>query len=268
MLSPFPGMDPYLEDPAIFPDLHDRLIAVLGDATFLNLPAGYFAVIGRQTWIDVADQWIGADVKLRQGNAPRSDLASIAATADSTVAPLVIHVAGQERQRTFVEIYQQRGPKRRLITVIEVLSPSNKTSRSSNRKRYLRKQRELLDRDVHLVEIDLLRSGRHTTAVPLADLKRKAGEFAYHICIHRFDRLDDYLVYPRGLRESLGTFHVPLHPKDTDLPVNLQVAFDRCYAAGPYQFEVDYSASPPKPPLSAENLAWVRERLVTVKSVQ
>ncbi|MCI0630891.1 MAG: DUF4058 family protein [Phycisphaerales bacterium] len=259
MPSPFPGMDPYLEAPTIFPDLHDRLIAVLGDATFLNLPPGYFAVIGRQAVIDVAEDPIGPDVQLTHARGTGRDAAqSTVASSAASVAPVVIHVPDSDLRRTFVEIYQRLNSTRRLITVIEVLSPSNKAPGNPNRNRYVRKQRRSLSTDVHLVEIDLLRAGRHTTAVPLRELQQRAVQFDYHVCIHRFDRPEDFLIHPLRLREPLPTIDVPLHPSDSDLPVNLQAAFDRCYAAGPYQYEVDYTGLPPKPPLSPDDLAWVR----------
>ena len=39
MPSPFPGMDPYLESPEIFPDVHDSMITYLREALQASLPA-------------------------------------------------------------------------------------------------------------------------------------------------------------------------------------------------------------------------------------
>src|SRR5205823_2593312 len=110
--------------------------------------------------------------------------------------PVVVHVPHDERREPFVEIYVQEGSGRRLVTCIEVLSPSNKTPGEHGRSLYIRKQAEILASKVHLVEIDLLRAGEHTTAVPLARARRAAGDFDYHVCAHHYDNLEDYFVYP------------------------------------------------------------------------
>ena len=38
MKSPFPGMDPFLEHPSFFPDLHGRFNVYLGKLCNLNYP--------------------------------------------------------------------------------------------------------------------------------------------------------------------------------------------------------------------------------------
>ena len=48
MPSPFPGMNPYLEHPAVFPGLHNRLIVVLSELLPAALPAPYYAEIGER----------------------------------------------------------------------------------------------------------------------------------------------------------------------------------------------------------------------------
>src|SRR5437870_1852340 len=71
MTSPFPGMDPYLEHPEIFPDLHEDLIGQLKEALQLRLPEPYFASSKPRVWIDVSQRYIEADVKvLRPTAAP------------------------------------------------------------------------------------------------------------------------------------------------------------------------------------------------------
>ena len=41
MPSPFPGMDPFLEHPEVFPDLHDSLGATLRESLNARLPEPY-----------------------------------------------------------------------------------------------------------------------------------------------------------------------------------------------------------------------------------
>ena len=104
---------------------------------------------------------------VRPVNAPaETEGGAVAVAAPPRSEPLVVHVTHDERREPFVEIYLGRGSERRLVTCIELLSLSNKTPGEHGRDLYLRKQGEILYGKVHLVEIDLLRGGEHTTAVP------------------------------------------------------------------------------------------------------
>ncbi len=265
MPSPFPGMAPYLEHPEIFPGLHDRLIAYLSEALQPVLPSPYFADLGRRSWIEVSERYIGPDVNLLRRRDADQDAPGGnggAATAVRTAArPLVIHIPHDERREPFVEIYAGRGKNRRLVTSIEVLSPSNKKPGHESRELYLRKQRELLQSRVNLVEIDLLRGGEHTTAVPHDRLVAKTGPFDYHVCIHHFHNWEDYLVYPVQLEEPLPTVGVPLLPGDGEVTVDLQAVFARSYDTGPYPREIDYLQDRPEPPLTAKQARWVKKCL-------
>ena len=136
----------------------------------------------------------------------------MAVAAPPRSEPLVVHVTHDERHEPFVEIYLGRGSERRLVTCIELLSLSNKTPGEHGRDLYLRKQGEILYGKVHLVEIDLLRGGEHTTAVPRHRLARVAGEFEYHVSIHHFDNLEDFFVYPVRLNQPLPEIAIPLFP--------------------------------------------------------
>jgi hypothetical protein len=218
MPSPFPGMDPYLEHPDIFPDFHDSFVTYLRESLQPHLPEPYYAAIGRLAWIEVS-----------------------------------------ERYEPLVEIYLGRGSARRLVTTIEVLSLTNKTPGERGRDLYLRKQEEILDSQVHLVEIDLLRGGHHTTAVPFDRLTAAAGSFDYHVSIHHFDNLEDYFVYPFRLPDALPTIEIPLLPGDPPVSLDLQAVFHRTYEAGPYRREIDYCAAPPGPSLSPDLLTWAAE---------
>jgi hypothetical protein len=252
-------MDPYLEHPAIFPDLHDSMVAYLREFVQANLPDPYFAAIGDRVWVEVSDREIGPDVKVLRG---RDESAfggspgggtSVAAALRSQ--PVVVTVPQDERREPFLEIRSHLGGER-LVTTIEILSLANKTPGAHGRDLYLRKQKEVLGSQVHLVEIDLLRSGEHTTAVPLRRAIPKTGRFDYHVCIHRFDNLEDYLVYPILLRQQLPAIDIPLLPEDAPVTVDLQAVFARSYDTGPYRRRVRYGEVEPEPPLAAQDLEW------------
>ena len=270
MPSPFPGMDPFLEHPTFFPGLHDSMVTYLREAIQHDLPAPYFAEISDRLWVEVSDRYIEPDVNvLRDDRAPpESDdgggVAVLTQTATRT-KPVVIHVPHDEHREPFLEIYVA-GPEERLVTTIEVLSLTNKTPGAHGRELYLRKQREVLDGPVNLVEIDLLRGGEHSTAVPLKRLKRKVREFDYHVCVHRFDNLEDYFVYPLLLAERLPEIDIPLLPGDPSVAVDLQAVFDRCYDTGPYRRRVRYPELTPVPPLNSAQRDWVKQRLTSVST--
>lgn len=262
MPSPFPGMDPYLEHPDVFPDFHDSFVTYLRESLQPQLPEPYYAALGRLAWIEVSERFIGPDVDVvvpwRREKASWKSGGGMAVANRSAAEPLVIHVPHDERIEPLVEIYRGRGSARRLVTSIEALSWSNKTPGERGRDLYLRKQEEILESQVHLVEIDLLRGGRHTTAVPRARLEARGGRFDYHVCVHRFDNLEDYFVYPIQLGEPLPKIGIPLLPDDGEVPLDLQQVFQRTYDAGPYRREIDYASSSLEPPLTAEQLDWAK----------
>jgi len=214
-------MDPYLELRALFPDLHDGFVVMCSEAIQSRLPEPYFSAIGSRVGVDVPHD---------------------------------------EFRETFVEIYSRREHER-LVTVVELLSHSNKAPGEKGRELYLRKQRELLDSQTHLVEIDLLRAGEHSTAVPLDHLRRRCGEFDYHVCMHQFHHFEDFLVYPYRLEDTLPEIGVPLLPGDGGVAVDLQVVFNRCYDAGPCRRRVRYRDTTPEPPLGEPRAAWAKHHL-------
>ncbi len=267
MPSPFPGMDPFLEHPAIFPGLHERLIAYLSESLQARLPEPYYAEIGERLWVETSDRSIGPDVYVLDDEArdrePRLG-GDVALATDVRTQPVVVTVPQDELGESYVEIWAS-GETERVVTTIEVLSLTNKTAGVRGRELYLRKQREILASQVHLVEIDLLRGGQHTTAVPLRRARAKAGPFDYHVCIHRFDNLEDFFVYPIRLQDRLPEITIPLLPGDGDVVVDLQAIFQRSYDAGPYRRRIRYGHTAPVPPRDDETQAWAARLLESLE---
>src|SRR5262245_35509774 len=177
MPSPFPGMDPYLEDPEVFPDLHNSFNTYLQEALQPRLPPPYYASTGRRVWVEVTQRSVEPAVEVLRRSAAPSSAGGVALSPARTERAVVVRVPHDERTEPFLEIYAGRGQERRLVTSIEILSPTNKTPGEPGRDLYLRKQREILNSKVHLVEIDLLRGGEHTTAVPRILAEAVAGPF-------------------------------------------------------------------------------------------
>lgn len=265
MPSPFPGMDPFLEHPSLFPGLHDRMVTFLGEALQSRLPEPYFAEIAERTWVEVSRRDIEPDVNIlraRRGPEPRQhEGVGVAVEVAVRTQPVLVRVPHDQHRESWVEIRTRFDDGERIVVSIELLSYANKAPGKHGRELYLRKQRELLDSETHLVEIDLLRTGTHVTAVPLDMAVAEAGPFDYHVSIHRFDQFEDFLVYPIRLEDRLPEIAIPLLPGDPDVTIDLQSVFDRSYEAGPYRRRVRYAESEPVPALSPERMEWVARRL-------
>jgi hypothetical protein len=253
-------MDPYLEDATLWPGVHAGLIAALEGTLNHVLPEGYAADIGERVYLldsrrDAYPDLAVAQIR-RPGGASRGASASPtgeAAVLDPAAAPWIIRVAPREVRETFLEIRALREDQR-LVTVIEVLSPSNKAAGSHGRRLYREKQDELLRSETHLVEIDLLRGGAHTVAAPL-DYLVDRGAWDYLVCLHRGGQDEVYELWPIGLRQRLPRIQVPLGPDEADVALDLQPVLDRRYDEGRYAVKIDYRAAP-VPPLSPADQEW------------
>jgi hypothetical protein len=257
-------MDPYLESPAIFPDLHDRLIFCLSDALNAQLPAPYYVGIASRVRVETTERLIGPDVdvlrpRLSGNGASAAGGGGVAVAEELPAGAVLVHVPHEEVREQYLEIYTQPGGER-VVTTVEILSLSNKTPGAHGRAPYLQKQQEVLSSQVHLVEIDLLRSGVHSTAVPLAELRRRVEAFDYHVCVHRFDRWEDFLVFPFLLADRLPTITIPLLPEHGSVRIDLQPLLDRCYDSGLYNRRARYREHP-EPPLRPEQAAWAESIL-------
>ena len=264
MPSPFPGMDPYLEHPSVFPNLHDKMIVHLEELLQPLLPEPYYAKASNRVWLEYTDEVRIPDVTVLRTNRPVVPAKPEQAGVGLANAPLRITAADlpwSEFREAYLEIYSKHEGEARLITSLEVLSPTNKTRGEQARGAYREKQAENFRSNVNLVEIDLLRAGMHTTAVPREKLRERCGSIDYHVCVHQFDEPNDFFVYPIQLTERLPKIAIPLLPGDPSVAVELQPLLDYCYDRGPYRREVNYNRDPPPPTMSPERLAWIKEVL-------
>lgn len=143
--------------------------------------------------------------------------------------------------------------QRRLVTVIEILSPANKQGPGAVE--YHQRRIALLQTAVHLLEIDLLRGGTRIQLV--AELPPAA----YYVYLSRIERRPMTQVWPISLRERLPVVPVPLLPPDPDVALDLQAAVDACFALVRYERLLDYTSPPPPPPLDEADAAWLDELL-------
>ena len=251
MPSPLPGMDPWLEAEDVFPDLHDRFILGLSDALNAAMPPGYVSITRMIVWTEKAQRRV-PDVSLF-GRRPRPSGGGTAILASAGMYPLGQRAPGVRREESYLEITAPKS--RRLVTAVEVLSPSNKAAGSEGRRAYLKKQKEFRIAGVNTVEFDFLRGGVHTTAAPRPRLTRLAGgDFPYHVCaVEGPDHKVLGNVFP--LARPLPPIGVALDPGVERVRIELQPILDRAYDAGRYADFIDYS-DPCVPPLPPEEQAW------------
>lgn len=257
MASPFPGMDPYLE--AHWRDVHASLVIYTRDALQGVLPSALRARVEESVLLEtpqgIADHPLFPDVRVVDFQARRG-LDTYAAGEIALAEPLVVDTK-EPATETYLEIIDRESGNR-VVTVVEFLSPSNK-SPGPNREQYQRKQQEICDSDANLVEIDLNRFGGHTLAFPLSHLRRQART-PYMACVHRATQRGRAEVYPMPLWERLPTIRIPLRPTDADVPLNLQALVEQCYRNGAYEGTLDYSVDP-DPRLLGGDKVWTARRL-------
>jgi hypothetical protein len=150
----------------------------------------------------------------------------------------------------------------RLVTLIEIVSPANKSS-GPDRDAYFQKQAEVLASDASLVEIDLLRGGKRLFAAPEVEARvaQHRTRVDYVALVNRAWKRDVYQIFPMELTKPLAVIPLPLRRGQAELAMNLQEFFSRAYAGGPYaRGAVDYT-KPPHPPLPSELTSWAEECL-------
>jgi hypothetical protein len=258
MASPFPGMDPYLE--RYWGDVHHRLITYASDQLQGLLPGDLRARVEERVLVESPnrpERSIYPDLRVVE-RGRRKGRGHVSAYGGVAVAePLRIRVTDEPATQGYIEI-RDRASGGRVVTVIEVLSPSNKVA-GPGQDLYLRKQQECKDGGVNLVEIDLLRAGPWVLSVPEC-LVPNTHRTTYKVCVYRVGAEWLGEIYRVPLRERLPVIKVPLRPTDADVPLDLQALLDQCYRNGGYDEDIDYH-SEPRPPLPPEDARWAKALL-------
>lgn len=255
MPGPFPGMDPYLEDPLRFPGLHAGLITAISAQLNLRLPDEYVSDINERVHIETNDgemyREIYPDVYVSKRLEQPSESSGGVLLADPSILIAPYEV---ELTEAFIEILAI-GENRRVVTTIEILSPTNKRSGTNGRELYLKKQRQLLGGDVHLVEIDLLRNGAHTVSVRRDDIPLSAGRWDYLVLLNRAGKPRKPEAWPFRMRNVIPRVRIPLLGDDPDVVLDLQACFDRVYEESAYSRKIDYREAP-RIRLRDDDAAW------------
>lgn len=259
----FPGMDPYLEHPAHWMGVHDRLIVYISDQMRPKLRPRYIAKIEQRVYLEAPDRDIRPDVIVNRVRRPKAGGGAAVAVAEVD-APLVVVAAREEYHESYLEIIDLSNGQK-VVTVIEVLSPGNKVAGPA-RDSYRKKQREVLESDAHLVEIDLLRKGGHVLSVPEHEVRMKLI-YDYMICVNRaVGTRDRYEIYYRSVRERIPPIAIPLADGDPDVHLDLQAALARTHDEGSYLEQIAYRNSC-VPRLPREDQEWADELVAQMADV-
>jgi len=252
MKNPFPGMNPYLEQH--WGDVHARATVYIADQLHPRLPSGLVVRAEEQITIDEGERSyaLRPDVhiaELKEGQ--RAGLANPADDFGIAVADPVVVLLDPDVQR-WVEIRDSAG---RLITVIELLSPTNKSD--AGQAAYRRRQGAYIAGGVNLIEIDLLRRGERVISLPSENVPNNSRT-PYIVCV-RAAEPGQREIYPMALRARLPAIRTPLRPTDRDVALDLQPVIDQSFERGHYSV-LDY-ARDPEPPISDADRKWLDDLL-------
>jgi hypothetical protein len=263
MKSPFPGMDPYIEACGLWEDFHPDLVVETKRSLARSVPERYFVRTGERSYLVLVESEgkvehaFVPDVSVtteRHKRPSRKKGGTAVAEPTPSAEPLVLRAFIEEQHReAFVEIYEAK-PEQRLVTRIEVLSPSNKRPSSSGRELYLRKQESLMLEGVNLVEIDLLRGGER---MPMLDPWPPSP---YTLMVAPAKKPYACLVWQGHSQKPLPSIPVPLAKPDPDIPLDLQPMIEAIYQHSRYAQSIDYTR-PLSPPLGPEEAAWLKQQL-------
>jgi len=243
MPSPFPGMNPYLEQDDAWHDFHERFIPLIAERLGAQLVPDYIVKINEHIYV----RELPAEDRRLLGRADvaLTPLAFTDTAADAVGvmdAPTRVRLPAVDVERlAFIEIRDRHS--RELVTVIELLSPSNKRP-GPDREQYLGKRGQLLASAVHLVEIDLLRGGE---PMPIADRPR----CDYSVLVSHATERPVAAFWPIHLREPLPAVRIPVRPPHTGARLDLQEAFHHVFDGAGYEYYI-YEGRP-NPPLGPED---------------
>jgi hypothetical protein len=221
MASPFPGMDPYLEQEALWPTFHRQFVQALCQALHPLLLDRYRARVSRRQY--------------------------------TTEQVIFTSILREEKEEDFIEV-RRRGDSR-LVCLVDVPGPANKLT-ARGRQAYHETRQQARAAGAALVEIDLVLQGK-----PLLDFNRDTlGEWDYAVSVTRASQPDVYEVYTTTLPKRIQRFRLPLASEDRDVVLDLHPVYARCYEACGFDRLIDYSRDP-LTTLDDDDRTWLHDLL-------
>jgi len=250
MPSPFPGMDPYLERPDLWADVHNSLIADLRNELAPQLLPRYYVSLEERTYLAEPGELSFVsrpDVTVVGPTAPPAPERVQPANGVTLLEPVPVELPMSDPVReTYLEV--RSAEDNAVITVLEILSPANKRS-GEGRRQYERKRLQILDTFTHLVEIDLLRAGE---PMPMRGANIQSD---YRILVSRAERRPRADLLPFDIRNPIPAFYLPLQPGDDEPLVDLNRLLNTLYDRVGYGLRTNYQELA-TPALEGEDAAW------------
>lgn len=248
MSSPFPGMDPFLEEPAVWSSVHVRLINAISDYLSPRLLPHFFVDIQQHVYLVTPDD-IPGDPIIPDVYIVRTQMGGKSPAAATIMPPTLVEPLYElALHEAYIEIRDKRS--RTVVTVIELLSPFNKSAVPQGRPAFAEKRKKVIQTDVNWIEIDLLRAGTRPPEV--------ADKSDYYVLLKRGLQPLPYEVWYFDLRDRLPVIAVPLRPPFDDIPLDLRFVFDEMYARAYYAESIDYTSTVPAPRLAPADQQWVQ----------
>jgi Protein of unknown function (DUF4058) len=263
MPSPFPGIDPYLEQPAFWSSFHARLIVAIADALAPYLLPTYYIEVETRTYSEESESELligipDAVIYASAENRSRSDKAALDSTIALQARPQRVQLpTGIEIRERYLEV-RELGTDA-VITVVELLSPKNKRN-GKGRFAYEEKRQRILESASHFIELDLLRGD---APMPVRGVD---SPWDYRILVSQSEQRPSADLYGFMLQESIPVFPLPLKADDLSPIVDLRTIFDGVYDRAGYRFRLNYQQPVPPPTLSPEQQQWVDELLAPFRS--
>jgi Protein of unknown function (DUF4058) len=253
MPSPFPGMDPYLEQPDVWPDFHARFIAAMAVEIGRRVRPRYFVRIEEQVYLHERSAEERTPLGRPDIGVHSANRSSNTVLTESSSSPMTVYVPAGIDEIAIRHLEIRDAANRHLVTAIELLSPTNKRT-GPDRELYWSKVRQLLQSTAHFVELDLLRGGPRMPweGMPNCD---------YCAIVSRAERRPEVDCWPIHLRAPLPVLPVPLTSGDPDALLDLQSVLHRVYDDAAYDLSI-YSGTP-SPQLVPNDESWARSVLVT-----
>lgn len=254
-VNPFPGMNPYLETLGLWPDVHNRLIGAVSSFLRRNLPIRYSVVteervvIGHNPPEEPRRRYAIPDVVVSSDAAGPNPDAAVREVDHRAVTVLIPEVYWS-RQKFLTIREQSRGYA---VTVLEILSPSNKYQ-GEGRREYIDKRLRILESATHFVEIDLVRAGD-----PMS-VEGYDGDSPYNILVSRNELRPSAELYPFGIQSDIPDIVVPLLNDEDEPTLRLGELVNDIYLQDLYGRLVNYEDDP-SGPLSANDRAWLDRTL-------
>lgn len=255
MPSPFPGMDPFLEAPAVWAGVHSRLINAISEDLADQIMPAFLVTIEERVYL------LDPEVSARLPLVPdvlvvRGVDAGNTATAGVITPPTLIEpLIDPEVHERFVEIRDRLS--REVVATIEILSPWNKAPGTPGQEAFLRKRAAVFQSGSHWIEIDLLRSGERPPDI--------RGQSDYYALLKRGGIARPYEAWFIDLRDPLPTIAVPLRPPWPDVPLDLQKILSTVYRRGHYSDVLQYESPAPSPVLNPADARWVADQVAGQK---